>query len=460
MVPTLALVGHGAPHVPGHYSWWFPGAPVKVQLDLDVVNRLQEQLQLTGSTLGGHGLLLGTAVGPTTQVTDFRSLSRTERPSRNSEAAMIPASGGQTVVGYYRVHYDPVLKLNDDDLALVQEMFEEPHQVFLLIQPDDSGPANATFFFWDDGRFCGDFAFLEFPLDASLLAAAQQHRFDAAHQRVQSATLRNAGLAPPTDDQPTEVLLNNWIPFQFEVSWRSLRDQPGAEGACLQQAGTIPIESNARSILTGVITSAATSDHAPVIAVLSVLLLFFGFAAVSQMRQPVSSPPGAPDATVEMGQTGWMSEWVSDPVGSARGRQLSLYRPAIGMSDYRMEFSGRIERKSLGWVFRTVDSRNYYVGKLQAVKAGGPLTLVRFAVIRGVEGPHTEMPLPRISATNPLKVRLDAQRSQFTLYVQNEIAMSWHDDQLKTGMIGFLNERGERGQVEAVQISIQKAGLQ
>jgi len=129
------------------------------------------------------------------------------------------------------------------------------------------------------------------------------------------------------------------------------------------------------------------------------------------------------------------------------------------MSDYKMEFSGRIERKSLGWVYRTVDSRNYYVAKLQALKAGGPLTLVRFAVIKGVEGPHTEMPLPQVPATNLLKVRLDARRSQFTLYVQNELAMSWHDDRLQTGMIGFLNEREERGRVEAVQVSIQKTGL-
>jgi len=70
----------------------------------------------------------------------------------------------------------------------------------------------------------------------------------------------------------------------------------------------------------------------------------------------------------EMGSVGWISEWASDKTGSARGRQISLYRPSMSMSDYRLEFLGQIESKSLGWVFRASDSRNYYVGKLELAR--------------------------------------------------------------------------------------------
>src|SRR6476659_737778 len=93
-----------------------------------------------------------------------------------------------------------------------------------------------------------------------------------------------------------------------------------------------------------------------------------------------------------MGGAGWMSEWASDSTGSARGRQLSLYRPSMGMSNYRLEFSGRIERKSLGWVFRAVDSKNYYAGKLEAFPPG--LAGTHLAVIQGIEGPHIQRMLP------------------------------------------------------------------
>src|SRR5260370_36308581 len=89
---------------------------------------------------------------------------------------------------------------------------------------------------------------------------------------------------------------------------------------------------------------------------------------------------------MEMGGAGWITEWASDAAGSARGRQLSLYRPSISMSDYRLDFLGRIDRRSLGWVFRATDSSNYYAAKLEAPRAGaGTLTITRFTVIHGFE---------------------------------------------------------------------------
>jgi hypothetical protein len=149
----------------------------------------------------------------------------------------------------------------------------------------------------------------------------------------------------------------------------------------------------------------------------------------------------------------------SPATGSARGRQISLYRPSMSMSDYRLEFLGQIERKSLGWVFRASDSRNYYVGKLELARPGSsPLTITHFAVIGGVEGPHVQ----RVLAHEPgatLKVRLDAQGSRFTVYVQNQVVEDWQDDRLKTGAVGFLNEREERGQVRSIQISFSKGGV-
>jgi len=108
----------------------------------------------------------------------------------------------------------------------------------------------------------------------------------------------------------------------------------------------------------------------------------------------------APD--METG-TGWISEWASDAAGSARGRQISLYRPSISMSDYRLEFLGRIDRKSLGWGFRAGDSANYYAGKLESSASG--LVMTHFAVIRGVEGPHIQRPLT-ISANSGTALRV------------------------------------------------------
>ena len=162
-------------------------------------------------------------------------------------------------------------------------------------------------------------------------------------------------------------------------------------------------------------------------------------------------------AATEMGGAGWITEWASDQTGSARARQLSLYRPSMSMSDYRLEFSGQIERRSLGWVFRAANTRNYYVGKLERASASSPLTVTRFAVINGAEGPHFQRVMAAI--TGPLKVRQEARGPKFTIYVQNQIVEDWHDDRLKTGGMGFLNEREERGQVGSIQISFLRGGV-
>ena len=59
----------------------------------------------------------------------------------------------------------------------------------------------------------------------------------------------------------------------------------------------------------------------------------------------------------------------------------------------------------------------------------------------------------------PWKIRQEARGTKFTIYVQNQIVEDWHDDRLKTGGVGFLNEREERGQVGSIQISFLKGGV-
>ena len=177
--------------------------------------------------------------------------------------------------------------------------------------------------------------------------------------------------------------------------------------------------------------------------------VYWSGRAVSQASESATS--------TDMGSAGWISEWASDRTGSARGRQLSLYRPSMSMPDYRLEFVGRIEKRSLGWVFRATNTRNYYVGKLESAGPTSPLTVTRFAVINGVEGPHFQRVMAAMPG--PLKVRQEARGSKFTIYLQNQIVEDWHDDRLPAGGVGFVNEREERGQVGSVQISFLKGGV-
>ncbi|HTM48987.1 MAG TPA: hypothetical protein VL285_09915 [Bryobacteraceae bacterium] len=291
-----------------------------------------------------------------------------------------------------------------------------------------------------------------------------------------------------------EILAGAAIPFRFEVTWRSLTRtlgmaEPSAPAATVPARRPAPARASDAKEWEMVVPRMrrpalspahrrelpAPREDAPLstpsfvsepergprrwmFPAAAALMIPVALLALRWTERSATRDETAPSAT-EMGSAGWITEWASDSTGSARGRQISIYRPSVAMSDYRLEFSGLIERKSLGWVFRAGDSKNYYVGKLESIPPG--MAITRFAVIRGVEGPHIQRMLPIAAAPGTrLKVRLDATGSRFTVYVQNQLVEDWEDARLKTGGVGFLNERTEQGQVASVQISFPKGGRQ
>lgn len=178
---NLAVLKRGSEN-PVSFTWRIPGAPVQVRLALSVVKDLQSQLDTPRGITAEQGLLWGKAAGGVTDIHAFTTISGSHRPSVSDVASSIPPSGVSVPVGYYRFHHAADLCLNDEDMALAKAVFPAPYQVLLLIQPRESGPAGATFFFWDDGRMLGDFPFLEFAFDYSLLATDEKKKLQARNE--------------------------------------------------------------------------------------------------------------------------------------------------------------------------------------------------------------------------------------------------------------------------------------
>ena len=186
-----ALAETGAEKSPEHFVWSFPGS-IMVELSLDVVARLAPQLKNTP-----QGLLLGDVAGPMSRISDFRALSPAELAGMRT-GVPVPSglTNGAAAMGYFRVQREGELRLTPEDLALTAALFPHPNQVFLLIACSGSDTASASFFFWDGGRMFGDFAFLEFPFDTSLLAAQESAR------RQKAASARAAELLPSPEILP------------------------------------------------------------------------------------------------------------------------------------------------------------------------------------------------------------------------------------------------------------------
>ncbi len=155
----------------------------------------------------------------------------------------------------------------------------------------------------------------------------------------------------------------------------------------------------------------------------------------------------------------WSKQWSYDAATFLNtGPSVVLYTPSLPLSNYRVDFLGQIERKSLGWVFRAKDGSNYHAAKITLTR-GGPLPraiVEHYTVINGREDRHQSRPLPlEIRADTLYRVGMDVQDSDFTLSVQGQIVDHWSDNRLASGGIGFFSARGEQSRLRWVEVSHQ-----
>jgi hypothetical protein len=154
----------------------------------------------------------------------------------------------------------------------------------------------------------------------------------------------------------------------------------------------------------------------------------------------------------------WARSWTYDEAGFLVPGALGLYSPTLPLADYTFEFLGHIERRSLNWVIRARDTRNYYAMRL-VISSQGPMpkaSIVRYTVIDGKEGPATTLPLPM--AVNPnllFRIRVDAKGSAFTTWMSGQVVDNFTDTRLARGGIGFFSPKGDQSRLRWVEVSHQ-----
>ncbi len=187
-------------------------------------------------------------------------------------------------------------------------------------------------------------------------------------------------------------------------------------------------------------------------------IYFLGWGHSKPSKPAGSNPAAASDGagpSIILGEGGWVEGWAGDPNGIHAGRQITIYRPSLKLSDYRLAFQGSIDTKSIGWVFRAADPDNYYAMKLMLVSSGltPKVALFKYLVSNGRQTQVGRVPIDAAVQTDTLfDIRVDVRGPKFTTYIQGQQVDIWTDDQLKTGGAGFLNEREERGKVKSVSI--------
>jgi hypothetical protein len=142
--------------------------------------------------------------------------------------------------------------------------------------------------------------------------------------------------------------------------------------------------------------------------------------------------------------------------GFVRPGQLALLHPSLGFADYKLEFLGQIENKSMDWVVRAADSKNYYAMKFTVIDPGPrpTIAIVHYPVVGGKAGRPVQIPLNvMVHNDTPYRVSVDVTGSHIVTSIEGEEVDSWTDTTLPKGGVGFFADAGERARLYWVKLA-------
>jgi hypothetical protein len=148
--------------------------------------------------------------------------------------------------------------------------------------------------------------------------------------------------------------------------------------------------------------------------------------------------------------------WSRHPDGYVRIGQLALYHPSQSFADYRFEFFGEIEKKSMSWAVRARDAQNYYAMKFTVVEPGlrPVIAVVHYPVVGGRKGPRVQTPLSvMVHNHEPYHVEVEVRGNHMVTSIEGQEVDSWTDDRLKAGGVGFFSEAGESARLYWIRVT-------
>lgn len=190
------------------------------------------------------------------------------------------------------------------------------------------------------------------------------------------------------------------------------------------------------------------------IAVAGVLVLaIFGFAFMTLNGNSATAKVAAKGTVYELGRqmntTGWIENWTPGD----KTRRVTLLRGSQNSVDYRMQFNAQIQSQAVGWMFRGLNPRNFYVAKIERNNKTGAdfgVNFVRYAVIDGRAEGRTEKPLEvkGLHVGTIYQIKFEAIGSNFKVWVQNNLVDEWNDKRLGSGGLGLYSEKDEVGIIQ------------
>ena len=339
------------------FSWTFPGAPIRINMPLNLIARLRTELdqqESSGNVARAEvgGVLLGyQKTGTTIEIDDYLwvaqkspsdsqySLDTSALERLRSEYGAREGNVGRQplVVGYFRTQLKDNLRLRVEETGLVREHFRDPANVVLLIQTS-TRPRTAGYFFWMEKGVFAPVSFKDFPLDAELLRLqAQPHSADVL-------------VSPPAEVSPPVAEVKMTLP---------LRAMAGNNTAALADTGPVGTSRTATAanqkrerISPRMMAVTGALFALLVLAGLSVLLLRERGLSKPRQQVPASATTFPLQLEVEAQGNGLNVRWNPQSAPILQGREGHLVilegnqQPQIIVLDSQQLTSGHVYYRS------------------------------------------------------------------------------------------------------------------
>ncbi len=164
------------------------------------------------------------------------------------------------------------------------------------------------------------------------------------------------------------------------------------------------------------------------------------------------------------GPTEWMDAKAvtATDSGAVLVHGMAWNTRSIGLKDYEMSFTARIDRKAIGWAVRAAKPRGYYIFKLVERGRGERPGARRFELIRYLEEdgrpakpePRSGVPLEIfLPQTAFLDISVRVTEAQILTIVNGFGVDTWKLKESTTGGAGLVAEDGEAFLVRSVKLS-------
>jgi DNA-binding CsgD family transcriptional regulator len=195
---------------PEVYVWQVHGKPVMVHVNLEVVDRLQQDLfEATYYGNEVNGILLGRVAVTGSRLTfcveDYELICETNPNGSSSLAKQKQLAdiagrwnaknGGRRAIGLFRSQTRGSLALGEQDVDTAKCLFPRADNIFLVVRSSPGAEPRAGFFFWEGSQIRANESYSEFAFDSGILRTQSSNRIqvlDAEAETWRESTPRRA----------------------------------------------------------------------------------------------------------------------------------------------------------------------------------------------------------------------------------------------------------------------------